>query len=90
MLTMITTTVLDANDNCPLTANTNQGGQRSRCIGDACDHDDDNDGVPDATDNCPLTANTDQADNDNDGQSAIPATRTMTTTACDATITVRW
>ena len=35
--------------------------------GDACDIDDDNDGVPDAEDNCPLTANADQADADNDG-----------------------
>ncbi len=35
-------------------------------IGDACDHDDDNDGVDDTDDNCPLLANTDQADFDGD------------------------
>lgn len=28
--------------------------------GDACDDDDDNDGVPDVSDNCPLVLNTDQ------------------------------
>jgi|SRR3989344_4837795 len=37
-------------------------------IGDVCDPDEDNDGVPDTTDNCPLTANPDQKDTDNDGQ----------------------
>src|SRR3989338_5905688 len=36
-------------------------------IGDVCDPDEDNDGVPDTTDNCPLTANPDQKDTDNDG-----------------------
>ena len=36
-------------------------------VGDACDPDDDNDGVIDGTDNCPLTANVDQADADGDG-----------------------
>ncbi len=36
-------------------------------IGDACDVDDDNDGVLDVNDNCPLIANANQADNDGDG-----------------------
>ena len=35
-------------------------------MGDACDPDDDNDGVPDGTDNCPKTANAGQFDNDGD------------------------
>jgi hypothetical protein len=36
-------------------------------IGDACDPDDDNDGVLDAADNCPLTYNPDQKDSDGNG-----------------------
>jgi hypothetical protein len=36
-------------------------------MGDACDPDDDNDGIADASDNCPLVANADQADGDGDG-----------------------
>jgi hypothetical protein len=36
-------------------------------LGDACDPDDDNDGVPDVSDNCPLVANPDQKDYDGDG-----------------------
>ena len=36
-------------------------------IGDACDSDDDNDGVPDSIDNCRAVANRDQADTDHDG-----------------------
>jgi len=33
--------------------------------GDACDPDDDNDGVPDGADNCPLVVNTNQTNTDN-------------------------
>jgi hypothetical protein len=36
--------------------------------GDACDGDDDGDGVADATDNCALVTNADQADGDHDGR----------------------
>src|SRR5690606_22110949 len=35
--------------------------------GDACDTDDDGDGVDDSTDNCPVVSNADQADDDEDG-----------------------
>lgn len=36
-------------------------------MGDLCDPDADNDGIPNAIDNCPLIANTDQTDRDRDG-----------------------
>jgi syndecan 4 len=36
-------------------------------LGDACDPDDDNDGVLDGQDNCPTSPNLDQADSDGDG-----------------------
>jgi hypothetical protein len=47
-------------------------------VGDVCDEDDDNDGVPDAADNCPLAANADQLDSDTDGAGD----------ACDASFSV--
>lgn len=40
--------------------------------GDACDDDDDNDGVPDSRDNCRLVPNPGQEDNDSkDGVSVV-------------------
>jgi Ca2+-binding RTX toxin-like protein len=36
-------------------------------IANACDPDDDNDGIPDGSDNCPLVFNPDQKDTDGDG-----------------------
>lgn len=60
--------VLDAQDNCPDLANPDQANSDADAQGDACDPDDDNDGVADAApDNCPLLANADQADEDTDG-----------------------
>ena len=59
--------VLDFEDNCPLTPNTDQRDNDSDGAGDSCDDDDDNDGVSDESDNCPLAANADQSDLDGDG-----------------------
>lgn len=41
-------TVLDGDDNCPTTSNTNQTDTDGDGIGDACDNDSDNDGIPDS------------------------------------------
>ena len=59
--------VLDTNDNCPLTANTNQADNDQDILGDVCDDDDDNDGILDTVDNCPMAYNPNQEDRDNDG-----------------------
>ena len=49
--------IVDANDNCPVIANTNQTNSDTDNLGDACDTDDDNDSIEDPTD----------IDDDNDG-----------------------
>ena len=54
-------------DNCPNVANLSQTNTDIDGLGDACDPDDDNDGVLDGEDNCPLTANASQTDTDGDG-----------------------
>jgi hypothetical protein len=54
-------------DNCASAANTDQSDNDSDLRGDACDDDNDQDGVFDADgDNCPFNANPDQVDADGD------------------------
>jgi Thrombospondin type 3 repeat len=49
----------NAPDNCPTTANADQADTDGDAQGDACDADDDNDGIPDASDPAPLFADSD-------------------------------
>jgi photosystem II stability/assembly factor-like uncharacterized protein len=65
----------DVCDNCPETANEDQGDSDADGIGDLCDLcpgfddkiDDDDDNIPDHCDNCPGSYNPTQADYDGDG-----------------------
>ncbi len=71
--------VNDADDNCPLVANANQHNTDGDALGDACDPDDDGDGVLDGADAFPLNSaesvdtdgdtigNNADLDDDNDG-----------------------
>ena len=54
-------------DNCPHVGNRGQVDTDRAGLGDACDLDDDDDGIPDNLDNCPRNSNFKQADSDADG-----------------------
>ncbi len=58
--------VIDTGDNCVGVFNPNQLNTDADGLGDACDPDDDNDGVPDAQDTFPLNPN-ESVDSDGDG-----------------------
>ncbi len=64
--------VTDPADNCPAVSNSSQANHDGDLLGDACDSDDDNDGVPDGTDYCPLSTDCD-SDGIPDGLDNCPA-----------------
>jgi hypothetical protein len=58
--------VIDYSINCPLNSNLDQLDTDEDAQGNACDDDDDNDGLQDTADNCPIHVNPGQEDADGD------------------------
>jgi hypothetical protein len=63
----VTNQIVLCDDNCRLDPNPTQRDTDGDGNGDACETDDDADGVQDTSDNCPVHANASQLDGDSDG-----------------------
>ena len=77
--------VPDAEDSCPLQANSGQEDHDLDQLGDVCDPDDDNDQVPDYIDNCDLAFNPIQGNADADAEQQ--SDEELTGNACDSDTT---
>jgi len=60
-------TTPNGEDNCPYLANPDQANNDGDSEGDACDPDDDNDGIPDESDQCPFQGEDNDGAADTDG-----------------------
>ena len=81
--------IKDGSDNCPSVGNQDQGIHHADLQGDACDPDDDNDGVPDPADNCAFVANANQGDRDTDGRGDVSLIPTASPGSFSRSITRR-